>query len=195
MQSRLTILLLSACIVLFSQVQAACLCDASDTTCLQKCVNDGQACVTGCSGDNACYDQCIANFWPGQTVASSTGVTSAVAATSTTAASVAATTSVAASTSAPVAQQSSVAQSASSVLASVASSASAVVSSASSSLGAAASSAASFTPTPPSTSSAPSTTSGGQSTYLIPAVAIGVASVTVITQFFFLARMGSVLFN
>ncbi|GAA5815485.1 hypothetical protein MFLAVUS_008997 [Mucor flavus] len=183
MQSKFTILLLSACIFLFAQVQAACVCDANDTACLQNCVIQGQGCITACNGDNACYDNCIANFWPGQTVASASvapvpSATSAVAPTSVVAPSVPA------SASAPVV----VASSSAPVVASPAP----VVSASRPAV----SNSATFSPTAPTSATPPEPTSNGaSSSFLVPAVAIGVASVTVITQVFFLARMGSVLFN
>lgn len=56
-----------------------------------------------------------------------------------------------------------------------------------------------FAPIPPTSPTAPSQTSynnnNNSKSFLIPAVAIGVASITVIVQFFFLARMGTMLFH
>ncbi|GAA5796624.1 hypothetical protein EDC94DRAFT_622008 [Helicostylum pulchrum] len=182
MQTKFTILLLSACIFLFAQVQAACSCDANDTACLQNCVIQGQGCITACNGDNACYDNCIANFWPGQSVASA----SAPVVSASSDASVAPTSVVTPpSASSPAVASTSVPTGPSSPASPVVSSSRPVVSNS-----------ATFSPTAPTTAEPPQPTeNSASSSFLVPAVAIGVASVTVITQVFFLARMGSVLFN
>ncbi|KAI8645718.1 hypothetical protein BD408DRAFT_55598 [Parasitella parasitica] len=72
MQSKAYIAAFAALIYLLAQVDAACTCDPSDSTCLQQCVSEGQGCISACSGDNTCYDKCIQDFWPGQIEASST---------------------------------------------------------------------------------------------------------------------------
>ncbi|CEP12634.1 hypothetical protein [Parasitella parasitica] len=207
MQSKAYIAVFAALIYLLAQVDAACTCDPSDSVCLQQCVSDGQGCIDKCVGDNTCYANCIQDFWPGQTEASST-VSDSIAPTASASASGSAAASSALASATTVVPSSAVVSGSSavpsaSILSSIQSAASSAassvvgVSSAIPTSVAPVSSAATFSPTPPTSSVAPTQpTSGANSKpFLVPAVAIGVASITVIVQFFFLARMGTMLFH
>ncbi|CAO0796792.1 unnamed protein product [Mucor circinelloides] len=212
MQSKAYLLFFTALIYLFVQVDAACNCSPSDTSCLQKCVTDGQQCISSCDGDNSCYNSCIENHWPGQsdssatttsagTTAGTTASTTAPATTESASSETASVTTVVPSSVVVVPSGSDSVVPTTSALSSIASAASsaasslASVSSAISSSLASASSAATFTPTPPTSSQAPEQSGAASKPLLVPAVAIGVASITVIVQFFFLARMGNMLFH
>ncbi|KAL0085858.1 hypothetical protein J3Q64DRAFT_1848509 [Phycomyces blakesleeanus] len=60
---KLTTVLLSLALSAAS-CSAVCNCLATDQTCLNKCVTDGNNCVTACKENTVCYQNCIGNNWP-----------------------------------------------------------------------------------------------------------------------------------
>lgn len=103
MHSKVYITLFALLIAFFVQVDAACSCSSDDTSCLHQCgkysikygkgnvltrvflVNSAQGCIASCDNDSDCYNQCIQNYWPGQsgsaTASTADATTTAVAST------------------------------------------------------------------------------------------------------------------
>ncbi|KAI8994623.1 hypothetical protein BDB01DRAFT_773448 [Pilobolus umbonatus] len=50
--------------VFTTAASAQCSCSSGDYDCLNKCVSEGNSCISSCR-DNNCYFDCIANYWPG----------------------------------------------------------------------------------------------------------------------------------
>ncbi|KAI8338137.1 hypothetical protein BC941DRAFT_470133 [Chlamydoabsidia padenii] len=60
-------------------ISAACDCDPTDQTCIDKCVTEANSCVTSCKGETTCYEKCIDNDWPSGDMFKKQGMSSSLA--------------------------------------------------------------------------------------------------------------------
>ncbi|SAL99725.1 hypothetical protein [Absidia glauca] len=77
----------SVCVFVLSMAMAtsaACDCEATDQTCIDKCVTEANSCVTSCKGETNCYEKCIDNDWPSGEMFNKQGMSSSMPAQSAT---------------------------------------------------------------------------------------------------------------
>ncbi|KAI8876723.1 hypothetical protein K501DRAFT_279153 [Backusella circina FSU 941] len=183
--------------ILAQQANALCQCPEGDIACLQGCVDKTNTCITSCGSNIVCYNACIQDSWPGQTLTT----TSNNIATSTTISQMRSSPASSAVTSntnsritvAPT--STSIPTSNSNIPSSIPGGSTAISKVPISGSDRPIPTYPEFSPKPPTSSTAPPPSSGSSKSLLVPGVAIGVAMVTVIVQLFFLARMGTILFH